>query len=49
MEEGIFIGMSSGAAIYIALEIAKKIKTGDIVVIAADSGEKYISTSLFDW
>jgi len=48
MEEGIFIGMSSGAAIYIALEIAKKIKTGDIVVIAADRGEKYISTSLFD-
>jgi len=45
--EGIFVGMSSGAAMYAAIEIAKKIKKGTIVVIFADRGEKYLSTDLF--
>ena len=45
--EGIFIGMSSGAAMYAAVEIAKKIESGTIVVILPDSGEKYLSTKLF--
>jgi cysteine synthase B len=46
-QEGIFVGMSSGAAMYAAREIAKKINTGTIVVIFPDRGEKYLSTSLF--
>ena len=46
-EEGIFIGMSSGAAMYAAVEIAKKIASGTIVVIFPDRGEKYLSTTLF--
>lgn len=45
--EGIFVGMSSGAAMYAAIEIAKKIKSGTIVVIFPDRGEKYLSTELF--
>jgi len=47
-KEGIFVGMSSGAAMYAAVEIAKKIQSGTIVVIFPDRGEKYLSTSLFD-
>ena len=47
-KEGIFIGMSSGAAMYAALEVAKKIKSGTIVVIFPDRGEKYLSTNLFN-
>lgn len=46
-KEGIFVGMSSGAAMYAAYEIARKIKTGNIVVIFPDRGEKYLSTNLF--
>jgi cysteine synthase B len=46
-KEGIFVGMSSGAAMYAAIEISKKIKTGTIVVIFPDRGEKYLSTNLF--
>jgi len=46
-EEGIFVGMSSGAAMIAAIEIAKSIKKGTIVVIFADRGEKYLSTDLF--
>ena len=45
--EGIFVGMSSGAAMYAAVEIAKQIKSGTIVVIFPDRGEKYLSTKLF--
>jgi cysteine synthase B len=45
--EGIFCGMSSGAAMYAALEVAKKIKNGNIVTIFPDRGEKYLSTELF--
>ncbi|MFA7124273.1 MAG: cysteine synthase family protein [Candidatus Delongbacteria bacterium] len=47
VREGIFVGMSSGAAMYAALEVAKEIRTGVIVVIFPDGGEKYISTELF--
>ncbi len=46
-EEGIFVGMSSGAAMYAALKIAAKIKSGNIMVIFPDRGEKYLSTNLF--
>ncbi len=46
-EEGIFVGMSSGAAMLAALKLAEKIKKGRIVVIFPDRGEKYLSTELF--
>lgn len=46
-KEGIFVGMSSGAALYAAVELAKKITSGTIVVIFPDRGEKYLSTDLF--
>ena len=46
-KEGIFCGMSSGAALYAAIEIAKTIDKGRIVTIFPDRGEKYLSTDLF--
>lgn len=45
--EGIFVGMSSGAALYAAIEVARKIESGRMVVIFPDRGEKYLSTNLF--
>ena len=45
--EGIFVGMSSGAAMYAAVQIAREIGSGTIVVIFPDRGEKYLSTKLF--
>jgi S-sulfo-L-cysteine synthase (O-acetyl-L-serine-dependent) len=45
--EGIFVGMSSGAALYAAIKTAKKIPSGRMVVIFPDRGEKYLSTDLF--
>ncbi|MBW1720929.1 MAG: cysteine--tRNA ligase [Deltaproteobacteria bacterium] len=45
--EGIFAGMSSGAAVAGAIRIAGEIKRGRIVVILPDGGERYLSTSLF--
>jgi len=47
-KEGIFVGMSSGAAMIAAVEVAKKIQKGTIVVIFPDRGEKYLSTNLFE-
>jgi len=47
-EEGIPVGMSSGAAMFAALNIAEKIDSGHIVVIFPDRVEKYLSTPLFD-
>jgi cysteine synthase B len=46
-EEGIFVGMSSGAAMIAALQVAEEIDRGVIVVIFPDRGEKYLSTDLF--
>jgi len=45
--EGIFVGMSSGAAVYAAVEAAERIGGGKVVVIIPDKGEKYLSTGLF--
>ena len=47
-KEGIFVGMSSGAAMLAALEIADTIEEGNIVMIFPDRGEKYLSTKLFE-
>ena len=46
-EEGIFAGMSSGAAMIAAVEMAKKANSGTIVVIFPDRGDRYLSTELF--
>jgi len=47
LEEGIFVGMSSGAAAAGALQISKKLDKGNIVVILPDRGDRYLSTTLF--
>jgi len=46
-EEGIFCGMSSGAAFHVAVELAKKLNEGLIVTLFPDRGEKYLSTPLY--
>ncbi len=46
-EEGIFAGMSSGAAMAIACKEAALMKEGVMVVILPDGGERYLSTTLF--
>ncbi len=47
-EEGIFAGMSCGAAMHVAIEKAKTMDSGLIVVILPDGGEKYLSTTLYE-
>jgi cysteine synthase len=47
-KEGIIAGISSGAVLWAGIEIAKKMKKGNIVVIFGDRGERYFSTPLFD-
>jgi cysteine synthase B len=47
LEEGLFVGMSSGAAMWAALKKAKEMKDGTIVVILPDRGDRYLSTALF--
>ncbi|MGQ9818246.1 MAG: PLP-dependent cysteine synthase family protein [bacterium] len=46
-KEGLFVGMSSGAAVAGALRVAEKIDSGTIVVILPDRGDRYLSTTLF--
>ncbi len=46
-KEGIFVGMSSGAAVTAALRIAKHLNHGTIVAILPDRGDRYLSTTLF--
>jgi len=47
-EEGIFVGMSSGAAMIASRQVAAQIDEGVVVTIFADRGEKYLSTDLFE-
>jgi len=47
LEEGIFAGISSGAAVAGALHVAETLKSGTIVTIIADRGDRYLSTMLF--
>ena len=46
-EEGVFAGMSSGAALFAAIERARELDRGCIVAILPDGGERYLSTTLF--
>jgi cysteine synthase B len=45
--EGLFVGMSSGAAVAGAVEVARTLEEGTIVVLLPDRGDRYLSTSLF--
>jgi len=46
-EEGIFVGMSAGAAVKVALDEAQALGKGTVVALLPDGGERYLSTSLF--
>ena len=46
-KEGIFVGMSSGAAMLAAEQVLKILDSGLVVVVFPDRGEKYLSTTLF--
>ena len=48
LQEGIFAGMSSGAAMLAAVRTAARIPSGNIVVLLPDRAEKYISTVMFE-
>jgi [CysO sulfur-carrier protein]-thiocarboxylate-dependent cysteine synthase len=47
-EEGIFAGLSSGAALHVGLRAASDMREGSIVVLLADGGWKYLSTGIYD-
>ncbi len=47
LTQGIFVGMSSGAAVYGAMQIAKDMTDATIVCILPDRGDRYLSTTLF--
>lgn len=46
-EEGMFVGISSGAAVWAALQLGRQYPDKNIVVIAPDTGERYLNTELF--
>jgi cysteine synthase B len=47
LQEGIFVGMSSGAAMNAAIRMSSELAAGIIVVIFPDRGDRYLSTALF--
>jgi len=46
-EEGILVGQSSGAAMHATLQIARKLRSGTLVTVFPDFGDKYLSTNLW--
>jgi cysteine synthase B len=46
-DEGIFGGVSSGGALWVALEVAKSLERGVVVFIVCDRGDRYLSTGVF--
>lgn len=46
-EEGIFAGVSSGGAVFAALQLAQQVSGATIVVIICDRGDRYLSTGVF--
>lgn len=46
-EEGIFAGISSGGALYAALQLSRKVENAVIVSIVCDRGDRYLSTGVF--
>ena len=47
-QEGIFGGVSSGGAVYAALQLSQQLENATIVVIICDRGDRYLSTGLFN-
>ncbi|MDW7645519.1 MAG: cysteine synthase A [Desulfuromonadales bacterium] len=48
-EEGLFTGISAGANVYAAMQVARRLGTGkNVVTILCDTGERYLSTGIFD-
>jgi cysteine synthase B len=47
LTQGIFVGMSSGAAVYGAMKASENMENGTVVVILPDRGDRYLSTTLF--
>lgn len=46
-QEGIFCGVSSGGAVYAALQLSKQLENATIVAIICDRGDRYLSTGVF--
>jgi cysteine synthase B len=46
-QEGIFAGVSSGGAAYVALQLSKQLENAVIVAIVCDRGDRYLSTGVF--
>ena len=46
-KEGIFVGISSGGAMAVALRIAEQVENAVIVSIVCDRGDRYLSTGVF--
>ncbi len=46
-EEGVFCGVSSGGAVFAALEISRQVENATIVAIVCDRGDRYLSTGVF--
>lgn len=47
MQEGIFAGISSGGALYVALQLSKTVENAVIVTVVCDRGDRYLSTGVF--
>ncbi|MCS7234799.1 MAG: cysteine synthase [Armatimonadota bacterium] len=46
-EEGMFVGASTGAAVWAALQVARDLREGVVVALAPDGGDRYLSTALW--
>jgi cysteine synthase B len=47
LNQGIFVGMSAGAAVYGAMQVSKDYSSGTVVCLLPDRGDRYLSTTLF--
>jgi cysteinyl-tRNA synthetase len=47
-EEGLFVGMSAGAAVAASIKVARRLEAGVVVTILPDDGSKYISLGIYD-
>jgi cysteine synthase A/O-acetylserine dependent cystathionine beta-synthase len=48
-KEGLIVGSSSGAILAAALKLSQEIDSGNIVIVFPDRGDRYLSTTLFDY